>query len=177
MHAHTEDAPREDEAASTSSANAPKAKLASQPDPQPQAQQPSNDTADGIAITKPANDDLQYRHLVLPNNLRVMLVSDPTTDKAGAAMDVFVGSLSDPDAFPGLAHFTEHMLFFSSEKYPVEDEYTKFISDHGGTTNAYTAAEHTNYHFDVNWEALAGALDRFAQFFIAPTISEDGIER
>ncbi|GFR52000.1 hypothetical protein Agub_g14535, partial [Astrephomene gubernaculifera] len=57
------------------------------------------------------------------------------------------------------------------------DEYTKFISDHGGTTNAYTAAEHTNYHFDVNWEALAGALDRFAQFFIAPTISEDGIER
>lgn len=24
---------------------------------------------------------------------------------------------------PGLAHFTEHMLFYSSEKYPAEDEY------------------------------------------------------
>ncbi|GLI63485.1 hypothetical protein VaNZ11_006466 [Volvox africanus] len=44
-------------------------------------------------------------------------------------------------------------------------------------TNAYTAAEHTNYHFDVNWESLCPALDRFAQFFISPTISRDGIER
>ncbi len=35
-------------------------------------------------------------------------------------IQVHVGSLSDPDAFPGLAHFTEHMLFYSSEKYPVE---------------------------------------------------------
>jgi insulysin len=31
----------------------------------------------------------------------------------------------------------------------VEDEYSKFISEHGGHTNAYTAAEDTNYQFDV----------------------------
>lgn len=31
--------------------------------------------------------------------------------------------------------------------------------------------------FDVNWDSLEGALDRFAQFFICPTISEGGIER
>jgi insulysin len=36
-----------------------------------------------------------------------------------------VGSLLDPPEFQGLAHFTEHMLFYSSEKYPVEDEYSK----------------------------------------------------
>ncbi|KAG2422783.1 hypothetical protein HXX76_015803 [Chlamydomonas incerta] len=136
---------------------------------------------DGLPATaklvKPANDDMEYRYLRLPNALRVLLISDPTADKAGAAMDVCVGSLSDPAAFPGLAHFTEHMLFYSSAKYPVEDEYTKFISDHGGSTNAYTSAEHTNYHFDINWESLGEALDRFAQFFIQPLISEDGIER
>ncbi|KAG2487100.1 hypothetical protein HYH03_014213 [Edaphochlamys debaryana] len=132
---------------------------------------------EGSAILRPANDDMEYKYLVLPNSLRVLLVSDPTADKAGAAMDVCVGSISDPDAFPGLAHFTEHMLFYSSEKYPVEDEYTKFVSDRGGSTNAYTSAEHTNYHFDVNADSLAPALDRFAQFFIAPTISADGIER
>jgi insulysin len=33
-----------------------------------------------------------------------------------------VGSLKDPDELPGLAHFLEHMLFFSSEKFPEEDE-------------------------------------------------------
>jgi len=54
---------------------------------------------------------------------------------------------------------------------PTEDEYSKFISDHGGHTNAFTAAEDTNYQFDVNADSLEAALDRFAQFFTCPLIS------
>lgn len=34
------------------------------------------------------------------------------------------------------------------------------MSEHGGHTNAYTSNESTNYHFDVNWDALEPALDR-----------------
>lgn len=60
-----------------------------------------------------------------------------------------VGSLSDPDELPGLAHFLEHMLFYASERFPTEDEYSKFISEHGGSTNAFTSAEDTNYYFSV----------------------------
>lgn len=44
-------------------------------------------------------------------------------------------------------------------------------------TNAYTANESTNYHFDCNHDALEEALDRFAQFFVAPQISADGVDR
>jgi len=40
-------------------------------------------------------------------------------------LQVHVGSLSDPLDLPGLAHFTEHMLFYASEKYPLEDAYSK----------------------------------------------------
>ena len=40
-------------------------------------------------------------------------------------MQVRVGSMCDPVELPGLAHFCEHMLFYSSAKYPVEDEYSK----------------------------------------------------
>lgn len=40
-----------------------------------------------------------------------------------AAVQVRVGSLSDDADVAGIAHFTEHMLFYSSEKYPEEDEY------------------------------------------------------
>ena len=32
------------------------------------------------------------------------------------------------------------MLFIGTEKYPEVDEYQQFISAHGGSTNAYTAA-------------------------------------
>lgn len=42
-------------------------------------------------------------------------------------VQVRVGSLSDPEEFLGLAHFLEHMLFYASERYPVEDEYMKFV--------------------------------------------------
>eukprot|EP00873_Tetraselmis_striata_P029260 jgi/Tetstr1/449524/TSEL_036612.t1 len=131
----------------------------------------------GGLVTKPLSDTLEYRHLRLDNALEVIVVSDPETDKAAAAMDVRVGSFSDPAELPGLAHFTEHMLFYASEKYPEEDAYNRFVSEHGGSTNAYTASEHTNYHFSVNWEHLHEALDRFAQFFLCPLISSDGVER
>ena len=42
-------------------------------------------------------------------------------------IQVAVGSYSDPDDIPGLAHFLEHMLFFASEKYPEENGYGKFV--------------------------------------------------
>ncbi|EFN55439.1 hypothetical protein CHLNCDRAFT_35384 [Chlorella variabilis] len=129
------------------------------------------------SITLPIIDDHEYRLITLGNGLRALLVHDATAEKGAAACDVRVGSLSDPDDVPGLAHFTEHMLFYSSHKYPEEDEYSKFIAEHGGHTNAYTAAESTNYHFDCNWDALEPALDRFAQFFISPLISADGVDR
>lgn len=37
--------------------------------------------------------------------------------------------------------------------------------------------EFTNYHFDVKPNALYGALDRFAQFFIDPLCKADALER
>ena len=47
--------------------------------------------------------------------------------EAGLSLQVRIGSLGDPDDLPGLAHFTEHMLFYASEKYPLEDDYSKFV--------------------------------------------------
>lgn len=64
-----------------------------------------------------------------------------------------------------------------AHRYPQEDAYSKFISEHGGQTNAYTSNEDTNYHFNINAAHLEEAMDRFAQFFIAPCISADGVSR
>lgn len=130
-----------------------------------------------VEIVKPRSDKREYRRVVLKNSLEVLLISDPDTDKCAASMDVSVGSFCDPAGLEGLAHFLEHMLFYASEKYPVEDSYCKFISEHGGSTNAFTASEHTNYYFDVNVDSFEEALDRFAQFFIKPLMSADATTR
>ncbi len=53
------------------------------------------------------------------------------------------------------------MLFLGTEKYIEENEYQNFVQEHGGTTNAFTASENTNYYFDVSYEHLEPALDRF----------------
>ena len=42
-------------------------------------------------ITKSQEDKRDYRGLILDNELRVLLISDPKTDKAAAALTVNVG--------------------------------------------------------------------------------------
>ncbi|GAB6025052.1 hypothetical protein CHUAL_010157 [Chamberlinius hualienensis] len=123
-------------------------------------------------VVKSEIDKRFYRGLELANNMKVLLISDPETDKSAAALDVHVGLMNDPSHIPGLAHLCEHMLFLGTEKYPSVNEYKKFLSEHGGKSNAYTASENTNFFFDVTPDHLRGALDRFAQFFLCPLFSE-----
>jgi insulysin len=110
--------------------------------------------------------------------------------------------MSDPEDLPGLAHFCEHMLFLGTEKYPVENEYSKFLTEHSGSSNACTTGYCTNYFFDISPEHLHGALDRlvsskliflpnysrplvnkcflpyrFAQFFLHPLFTESATDR
>ncbi|KAK3165623.1 hypothetical protein QOZ80_1AG0035670 [Eleusine coracana subsp. coracana] len=92
-----------------------------------------------VEFIRARSDKREYRRVVLPNALECLLISDAETDKAAACMEVEVGSFSDPEGLEGLAHFLEHMLFYASEKYPEEHEYTKYIMEHGGSYNAYTA--------------------------------------
>ena len=79
-----------------------------------------------VDVVKSEGDQRNYRGLVLGNGLKILLVSDPTTDKAAAALDVNIGHMSDP--ISGLAHFCEHMLFLGTKKYPDENEYNCYLS-------------------------------------------------
>lgn len=94
-------------------------------------------------IVKSQQDNRDYRGLQLSNGLKVLLISDPATDKAAAAMTVDVGHMSDPENLPGLAHFCEHMLFLGTKKYPNENAYSTYLSENGGTSNASTYADNT----------------------------------
>ena len=143
----------------------------------PSATTKGTTTKEVITIPKSPNDQREYQALTLNNKLQVLLISDPSSDKASAALDVYVGSADDPTDFLGLAHFLEHMLFLGTKKYPTPDEYQKFISDHGGSHNAFTSLEHTNYFFDIQSDFLEEALDRFSQQFTSPLFNAEYVER
>ncbi|KAI5283159.1 Insulinase (Peptidase M16), partial [Ascosphaera acerosa] len=125
--------------------------------------------------------------------------------KASAAVDVNVGSFSDPEDLQGLAHCLEHALFMGTQKYPQENAYSQYLSANSGYSNAYTASCDTNYYFEVaagtaelpedsthangakysqslattlkETSPLYGALDRFAQFFISPLFLRETLDR
>ena len=129
------------------------------------------------SMVKSENDRRQYQRLRLENSLDILLISDPETDKAAVAMDLYMGSYQNPSHREGLAHFLEHMLFLGTKQYPAADEYQTFISEHGGSHNASTGLEHTNYFFDVDADYLDDALDRFAPFFTDPLFDASYVDR
>lgn len=128
-------------------------------------------------LVKSPNDERDYRYLELANGMKVLLISDPRADKSAASLSVYRGSFDDPEDRPGLAHFLEHMLFIGTEKYPETGGYFNYVQSNGGSSNAYTSSEHTNYFFDVQPEAFREGLDRFAHFFISPLFNPDYVER
>ncbi|KAM1341468.1 hypothetical protein ACFX2F_005914 [Malus domestica] len=69
------------------------------------------------------------------------------------------------------------MLFMGSTEFPDDNAYENYLSKHGGSSNAYTEAEHTWYHFEVKPEFLMGALRRFSQFFVSPLVKIKAMER
>lgn len=79
-------------------------------------------------IRKSDKDNRQYQAIRLDNGMVVLLVSDPQAVKSLSALVVPVGSLEDPEAYQGLAHYLEHMSLMGSKKYPQADslaEYSK----------------------------------------------------
>lgn len=122
-------------------------------------------------IVTSVTDKRQYLSIILPNQLQVILISDPTVKKSAAALSVAVGSYQEPNGFGGLAHYLEHMLFLGTKSYPKVGDYSVFLSRNGGFDNAYTQVDHTNYMMTVNNNAYPEALHRFSGFFYEPLLS------
>src|SRR5690606_19758174 len=136
---------------------------------------PSSYTADqqppveSVEIRKSPNDDRQYAALTLPNKLQAVVVSDPSLEVTAVSMAVGVGSFHNPAEYQGLAHYLEHMLFLGTEKYPEPNSFQKFVDQNAGQWNAFTAAEETNYFFQLNAGKIDQALDYFSDYFKSPT--------
>lgn len=130
-----------------------------------------------LPLLNPLQKKREVVKLILPNGLKVMLVHLPQLKESAAALAVHAGSHNDPEENQGIAHFTEHLLFMGTQKYPKESEYSAFISANGGMSNAYTDSDRTVYSFSCAHKGLLGALDRFAWFFRAPLFEPSGVER
>eukprot|EP00754_Rhynchopus_humris_P048501 Rhum_TRINITY_DN7824_c0_g2::Rhum_TRINITY_DN7824_c0_g2_i1::g.24854::m.24854/K01408/IDE, ide; insulysin len=140
------------------------------------APEESADTCTGPVVAGPYGT-AAYRHLRLDNGIVVVLASDPAAAKAAASVDVGVGSYDDPPAFPGVAHFTEHLLFMGSRRFPAEDGFGETLRRWAGRSNAYTDIQNTNYFFEAAPAGLEESLAVFSGFFDGPLLSDSSAAR
>lgn len=130
-----------------------------------------------LRILTPELSERRNLKIKLDNGLEALLISDSHTDHSGAMLSVKTGSWDNPDAFPGLAHYVEHMLFMGTKHYPDVADFSNFIAEHGGETNAFTANDFTSFMFSCDNAAFSVALQRFAYFFKEPLFSASAFRR
>lgn len=129
------------------------------------------------SFAKGALDTRAYRLIELANGLTCLLVSENGADTCAAAIEVSAGSLDDPDAYPGLAHLTEHSLFLGTKLDPRDDGWERTISSVGGSSNAFTDGDVTRYFFDAPSGALSSVLGPWTAFFARPLLDDEIVRR
>ena len=164
--------------------------------PRAHAADPSATTAEDILLALPSpppfSSRREYKHIILPNGLRVLLVHDGGIDRCCAALSIGnAGQFLDPVDLPGAAHLCEHMVLSSRSRgsssspssssssppsspsrssFPrrrFDDvDFEDWLGEYDGSSNGFTAAGKVCFHFTLPQpEAFPEALVRFAGLF------------
>lgn len=98
----------------------------------------------GQAVTLPKPLIPVAQEFTLKNGLRVLLSEDHTAPVVSIALIYDVGARSERKGRSGFAHLFEHMMFQGSENIS-KAEHFKYVSSAGGSTNASTHHDFTDY--------------------------------
>lgn len=111
--------------------------------------------------------------LTLANGLRVILHAAPHLKRCAAVVRVAAGSHDAPLAWPGLAHFLEHLLFLGTERFPTGEGLMTYVQQHGGQVNASTRERTTEFFFELPVSNVAQGLERLADMLARPRLALD----
>ncbi|WP_223548426.1 pyrroloquinoline quinone biosynthesis protein PqqF [Pseudomonas sp. A-B-19] len=125
----------------------------------------------------PALNPLRPHTETLANGLRVTLRHAPNLKRCAAALRVAAGSHDVPLAWPGLAHFLEHLLFLGTERFPAGQGLMAYVQSHGGQVNARTSERTTDYFFELPPQAFTGGLERLSDMLAHPRMNQDDQQR
>jgi zinc protease len=101
--------------------------------------------------------DVPFTQFTLPNGMHVILHEDHTVPLLTVNVWYDVGSAREKPGRTGFAHLFEHLMFMGSKNAKYGD-FDQMLEAAGGTNNASTAADRTNYYIDVPSNALDLAL-------------------
>jgi zinc protease len=118
------------------------------------------------SATTTAVPPLQFTTRTLANGMKVYAARDPSTANVALQMFYDVGSKDDPNGRSGFAHMFEHILSRNTRNI-APGQLNQIVEGVGGTRNAGTSADYTNYietvpatHLETMLWAHAERMDR-----------------
>lgn len=118
---------------------------------------------------------LAFTERTLPNGLKVIMIRDTTTPTVSVQVWYDVGSKHDPEGRSGFAHLFEHILSRKTRNMPY-NMINRLTENVGGTRNASTWFDRTNYYETVPAQYLETMLWTHAERMARPVVDKEVFE-
>ncbi len=118
---------------------------------------------------------LGFQERTLPNGLKVYTARDTATSNVTVHVWYKVGAKDDPEGRSGFAHMFEHLMFKATRNLPPET-FDRLTEDVGGTNNASTGLDVTNYFETVPAQHLERMLFAEAERMGSLVVDETSFE-
>jgi predicted Zn-dependent peptidase len=107
----------------------------------------------------------------------VTTVALPHLHTAVVSLFIKVGARFESPADNGLSHFTEHMLFRGTERYPTSLALNTAVERLGSTLHAETGRDYTLFQMALEPEYVPAAIDVLGELLGRPRFSDIELER
>lgn len=117
---------------------------------------------------------IEFTEFTVDNGLHVILNEDNTTPNVVVNIMYHVGAKNENPERTGFAHFFEHLMFEGS-KHIGRGEFSEIVEMAGGSLNAYTSFDVTNYFVLLPSNQLELGLWLESERMLHPVIDSIGI--
>lgn len=128
----------------------------------------------GAAVAHAAERRIDFTEYTLDNGLHVILHEDNTTPNVVVNIMYHVGAKNEFRDRTGFAHFFEHLMFQGTE-HIGRGEFSEIVEESGGSLNAYTSFDVTNYFVLLPSNQLELGLWLESERLLHPVIDSLGI--
>ncbi len=116
---------------------------------------------------------IQFEKITLANGLRVIVHTDNSTPFVAVNVCYNVGAKHEDPNRTGFAHLFEHLTFGGSQHVP---DFDTPIQNAGGTNNAFTTNDITNYYITIPANNIETALWLESDRMLGPKFTKKGLE-
>jgi zinc protease len=111
-----------------------------------------------LAAPVPACAEEPATAFTLANGLQVVVLPDHRLPIVTHVVYYRAGSADDPPGVSGIAHFTEHLMFKGTRRYPT-GAYDRIVTKAGGANNAFTSNDKTYFYEQILKDGLPAIMD------------------